>query len=277
MPSVPVQDVKLVRRTIACLLTEYAIKLALAQQHQRPTRPQPNVLVRLFNNSVSHFFKACPLNCLECNSSGCQTCEANYLVFVEDGECYPTGSCPTDPATYETATNCVGEIYLIILFLTIYKACTSNCAQCTSAGCQTCQTSHRLFAGDGLCYPTGSCPTAPATYETSDSCIDCPLNCAQCTSSGCQVCQPNYRLFAGDGVCYQSGFCPTNPATYETDTHCVGEILLMFVFLKLILETISTAEQKTDSFSLSSMKISYSSAYLTFVSCFYCVDILWFS
>ena len=44
-------------------------------------------------------------NCQTCTISGCQKCDASYLIFADNGECYPNDSCPT--GTYSNSTNCI--------------------------------------------------------------------------------------------------------------------------------------------------------------------------
>ena len=43
-------------------------------------------------------------HCDHCNSSACLSCSAGYLLYPNDGNCYPRSACPT--GTYASSKNC---------------------------------------------------------------------------------------------------------------------------------------------------------------------------
>ena len=110
------------------------------------------------------------------------------------------------------------------------------CDTCDQTKCQVCSSTYLLYADNGKCYTSSTCPTG--TYADSTNClsmvykdsfvlfllIDCAVsNCAKCTASACQMCATSYFLSAVDGACYSK--CP--PGTYTSSTNCLG-ILAIF-------------------------------------------------
>ena len=108
----------------------------------------------------------CSSNCAQCTSSGCQTCDSSYLLYTDDGKCYSSTSCPA--RTYASSTNCASKCPLLPINL-LLSDCPTHCAQCTSLGCQTCDSTYLFYSGDGKCYSSNTCPSG--TYATSTSCL----------------------------------------------------------------------------------------------------------
>ena len=111
----------------------------------------------------------------------------------------------------------------------------ARCDYCDKAKCQVCSSTYLLYAGDGKCYTSSTCPKG--TYPDSTNClsmiyknsfilflpIDCAVsNCAKCTASACQTCMTSYFLSAVDGLCYNK--CPSG--TYTSSTNCLGMVTI---------------------------------------------------
>ena len=107
----------------------------------------------------------------------------------------------------------------------------SHCDYCDSTSCQNCSSGYLLYANDGSCYTSSTCPAG--TYASSTNCVgmvykkifilsrllDCATsNCANCTNLTCQSCASPYSLFSVDGACYDP--CPSG--TYSNSTDCLG-------------------------------------------------------
>ena len=62
---------------------------------------QPTVLVEILSicGSTDH--------CAKCDSITCHTYAIGYLLYSNDGKCYPSNACPSK--TYADSTNCIGE------------------------------------------------------------------------------------------------------------------------------------------------------------------------
>jgi hypothetical protein len=159
---------------------------------------------------------SCPFDCLTCDSNqNCLTCSASDFRTLSQGRCVPL------PGYYENNQTVAG-------------ACSTGCANCTSASsCDSCSSGYQLQSGQCVSNQTQGCP--PRTFDFNGECSACPPDCYTCNDQ--QVCLScnattdfrelsGYRCVPIAGY-YESGVtvaaqCPTGCSACYAPSYCTA-------------------------------------------------------
>lgn len=132
---------------------------------------------------------ACPSTCNNCSDNvGCTSCPTG--TYVLQGQCTacPAGffnngvscvQCQTGCTACTGASQCTSPASGFYLSNGQAAACSSNCAQCNSSACQTCNSGSALVNGNCVL----NCQLGQYFDNTTNTCLGCPSNCNSCYES----------------------------------------------------------------------------------------------
>jgi len=130
----------------------------------------------------------CLINCVECKSGHCLTCQENYYLQTDSFSCLSACS----NGYYPSSGRCI--------------QCKNNCSTCTSASsCQSCNSGFTLI--NEIC--TLGCYSGFFLYNSTE-CRSCDPSCLTCTGpapSNCLECAHSLYPQPGSNLCLQCTWC----------------------------------------------------------------------